>query len=150
MDLIRWGSDLADPVRGLDRLQREINQLFDLPRFDESRGLFDRMVSPAIDLIETADGFRVHADLPGIKLEDIDISIASNVLTLKGEKKKSAQESGTVYRKETWEGSFQRTISLPTTVDPDQIKATFRDGVLEVHIPKKEEARPKRITVKTS
>ena len=149
MDLVRWGQDFVDPVRGLDRLQREINQLFDFPRFPGNRGLFDRMVSPAIDLVETADGFVVQADLPGIKLEDIDISIASNVLTIKGEKKPQ-KESGRVYRKETWEGSFQRTISLPTTVDPDRIEASFRDGILEVAIPKKEEARPKRIAVKAS
>ena len=150
MDLMRWGTGIADPGRSLDRLQREINTLFDFfPGIDETRGLFDRMVSPPVDLIEANDGFRLRADLPGIKLADIDISIASNVLTLKGQRK-AAAGSGSVYRKESWEGSFQRTIALPATVDSDKIEASFRDGVLEVSIPKREEAKPKRITVKTN
>jgi len=139
--------ELMDPAQGLDRLQREINRLFDFPRSVESRGLFDRTVSPAVDVVETADTFVVQVDLPGIDAKDIDISVAGNVLTLKGERK-ARGHSGEIYRKETWEGSFQRTLSLPATVDPDKVAASFKDGVLGITIGKREEARPRRIAVK--
>jgi len=139
--------ELMDPVQGLERLQREINRLFDFPRSAESRGLFDRTVSPALDVVETADRFVVQVDLPGIDARDIDISVAGNVLTLKGERRARGHK-GEVYRKETWEGSFQRTLSLPAAVDPDRVSASFKEGVLEVSIGKREEARPRRIAVK--
>ena len=139
--------DLLDPARGLERLQQEINRLFDFPRSAESRGLFDRTVSPPVDVAETGDGFVVQVDLPGIEAKDIDISVAGNILTLKGERKARGHR-GEVYRKDTWEGSFQRTLSLPATVDPDRVSASFTQGVLEVTIGKREEARPRRIAVK--
>jgi HSP20 family protein len=141
--------NFLDQVQGIDRLQREINRLFDFPRGAETRGLFDRTVSPAVDVVETEDGYVVFADLPGIEARDIDISVAGSVLTLKG-KRKAAERRGEVYRKETWEGTFQRTLSLPAGVDPDKVTAVFRDGVLEVTIGKREEARPRRISVKAS
>lgn len=139
--------DLPDPLHGLERLQDEINRLFDLPRSGESHGLFDRTVSPPLDVVETADSFVVQVDLPGIEAKDIDISVAGNVLTLKGERK-ARSHRGEVYRKETWEGSFQRTLSLPATVDPDRVSAAFADGVLEITVGKREQARPRRIAVK--
>jgi HSP20 family protein len=147
MDLVRWQDDFLIPEQGLDRLQREINRLFDFPRSVESRGLFDRTVSPAVDVVETHDAFVVNVDLPGIDAKEIDISVAGNVLTLKG-KRKAVSHRGEVYRKETWEGIFQRTLSLPATVDPDRVSGVFKDGVLEVTIGKREEARPRRIAVK--
>jgi len=150
MDLVRWNDDFLDPVQGLDRLQREINRLFDFPRSVEAHGLLDRMVSPAVDVVETHDAFVVQVDLPGIDVKDIDISVAGNVLTLKGERKATSRGGGEVYRKETWEGTFQRTLSLPATVDPDKVNALFREGVLEITIGKREEARPRRIAVKAS
>jgi HSP20 family protein len=140
---------ILDLGQGLDRLQRDINKLFDFPRSAETRGLFDRMVSPAVDVIETEDGYVVCADLPGIEVRDIDISVAGNVLTLKG-RRRASERHGEVYRKETWEGTFQRTLSLPAGVDPDKVAAVFKDGVLEVTIGKREEARPRRISVKAS
>ena len=139
--------ELLDPVQGLERLQREINRLFDLPHSVESRGLFDRTVSPAVDVVEAADNFVVQVDLPGIEAKDIDISVAGNVLTLKGERR-ARTHKGELHRKETWEGSFQRTLSLPATVDPDRVSAAFKDGVLEITIGKRDEARPRRISVK--
>ncbi len=149
MDLVRWQDDFLDPTQGLDRLQREINRLFDFPRSVEARGLFDRSVSPAVDVIETQDAFVVQVDLPGIEPKNVDVSVAGNVLTLKGHRK-GVEPKGEVFRKETWEGSFQRTLSLPASVDPDKVTAVFKDGVLEVTIGKREEARPRRIAVKAS
>jgi HSP20 family protein len=149
MDLVRWQDDFLDPVQGLDKLQREINRLFEVPRSVEAHGLFDRAVSPAVDVIETQDAFVVQVDLPGIEPKNVDVSVAGNVLTLKGNRR-SAESKGEVYRKETWEGSFQRTLSLPATVDPDKVTAVFKDGILEITIGKREEARPRRIAVKAS
>jgi HSP20 family protein len=149
MALVRWYDRDLEPVGTFDWLQRQINELFDFPRFPESQGLFDRRVSPAIDVVEHADRFTVECDLPGIDQKDIDISIASGVLTIRGEKKtEKKSEKSKVYKKETWEGSFQKTVSLPTGVDADKVEATFTDGVLKITLPKREEAKTKKIELK--
>ena len=141
MALIRWYDRDLEPVGTFDWLQRQINDLFDFPRFPETQGLFDRRVSPAIDVIEHPDSYTVECNLPGIDQKDIDISIASGVLTIKGEKKtEQRSEKRKVYKKETWEGNFQRTISLPSAVDADKVEASFSNGVLKVTLPKREEA----------
>ena len=149
MALLRWyGKDL-EPVGTFDWLQRQINDLFDFPRFPETQGLFDRRVSPAIDVIEQPDSYTVKCDLPGIDQNDIDISIASGVLTIKGEKKTEQKaEKRKIYKKEIWEGNFQRTISLPSGVNADRVEASFSNGVLKVTLPKREEAKTKRIELK--
>lgn len=149
MALVRWYDRDLEPVGNFDWLQRQINELFDFPRFPESQGLFDRRVSPAIDVVEHTDSFTVECDLPGIDQKDIDVSIASGVLTIKGEKKtEEKSEKNKVYKKETWEGSFQRTVSLPTGVDADKVEAAFTDGVLKITLPKREEAKIKKIELK--
>jgi HSP20 family protein len=149
MALVRWYDRDLEPVGTFDWLQRQINELFDFPRFPESQGLFDRRVSPVIDVVEHADRFTVECDLPGIDQKDIDISIASGVLTIRGEKKTEKKSEKTkVYKKETWEGSFQRTVSMPSGVDGDKVEATFTDGVLKITLPKREEAKTKRIELK--
>jgi len=150
MALIRWYDRDLEPASSFDWLQRQINELFDFPRFPESQGLFDRRVSPAIDVVEHADSFTVECDLPGIDQKDIDVSIASGVLTIKGEKKtEEKSKKNKVYKKETWEGSFQRTVSLPAGVDADKVEATFTNGVLKITLPKREEAKTKKIELKT-
>jgi len=150
MALIRWYDRDLEPVGTFDWLQRQINDLFDFPRFPETQGLFDRRVSPAIDVIEHPDSFSVECDLPGIDQKDIDISIASGVLTIKGDKKtEQKSENRKVYKKETWEGSFQRTISLPSVVDADKVEASFSNGVLRITLPKRDEAKTKRIELKS-
>ena len=150
MALIRWRDRDLEPVGTFDWLQRQINDLFDYPRFPEMQGLFDRTISPAVDVVEHPDRFTVECDLPGIDQKDIDLSIGAGVLTIKGEKKdEKVADKTKVYRKETWEGSFQRTISLPTTVDADKVEATYRDGVLRVILPKRDEAKTRRIALKS-
>jgi HSP20 family protein len=149
MALVRWYDRDLEPLSTFDRLQRQINDLFDFPRFPEIQGVFDRRVSPAIDVIEHPDSFTVQCDLPGIDQKDIDISIASGVLTIKGEKRSEQKtEKRKVYKQETWEGSFQRTLSLPTVVNADKVQARFADGVLTIELPKREEAKTKRIELK--
>lgn len=149
MALIRWRDRDLEPAGTFDWLQQQINDLFDFPRFPEMQGLFDRRISPAVDVVEHPDHFTVECDLPGIEQKDIDLSIASGVLTIKGEKKgERVNEKAKVFRKETWEGSFQRTVALPATVDAEKVEATYRDGVLAIELPKKEEARTHKIELK--
>jgi HSP20 family protein len=150
MALIRWYDRDLEPASTFDWLQRQINDLFQFPRFPEVQGIFDRRVSPAVDVVEHPDHFLVECDLPGIDQKDIDITVAAGVLTIKGEKKQEKRsEKAKVFRKETWEGSFQRTISLPATVDAEKVEASYRDGVLRVHLPKREEAKTRRIALKS-
>jgi HSP20 family protein len=149
MALIRWKDrDLTDPWSELRTLQNEINDLFDFDRFPVASGLFDRSVSPAIDVVEGTDNIAVSCELPGMEQKDIDVTIASNVLTIKG-KKKSEWEGkvGKIYRKESWNGSFQRTLPLPATIDSERVSAHIADGILTVTLPKKEEVKPRQITV---
>ncbi|MBN1524064.1 MAG: Hsp20/alpha crystallin family protein [Spirochaetales bacterium] len=129
-------------------LQESINDLFEIDRSPNSMGLFDRNVSPAADVVENENEFTVTCELPGIDQKDIDVSITSNVLTIKGEKKDSHEEKkGKFYKKETWSGSFQRTIALPVDVEKDNISAELKDGMLVITLPKKEESKPKQISV---
>jgi len=149
MDLIRWSGSLADPLREFETLQDEINRLFATTRWPENRGLYDRAYSPAVDVTETADAYEVLCDLPGMDIKDVDLSVADNVLTVKGEKRKQEKKPDTaVFKEELSSGSFQRTISFPLPVDADKVDAVLKDGVLRIRLPKREEGKPKQITVK--
>ncbi len=145
--LTRYSRPTIDPMTELERLHGEINRLFE-PDFDSARsGIFDRSVSPAVDVEEDADNFVVTVELPGISSKDIDLSIADNVLTIKGERK-GPEKKGKQYRNEFWYGTFHRTVGLPKAVDPDRVSANMTDGVLAITVPKREEVKPKQITVK--
>ena len=149
MDLVRWRRGIPNPAREFDRLQREINNLFNFPSYPDSRGVFDRSISPALDVMESDGEFTVRCDVPGMDEKDVDLSFSTGVLTIKGEKKgEKLSDETRVYRKETWEGSFQRTISLPPTADAEKIDATLSNGVLTITVPKKDEAKPKQIELK--
>jgi HSP20 family protein len=95
------------------------------------------------------DHVEVRCDLPGVEKDDIDVSISGNVLTVKGEKQEESEDrDGDYYRKESWSGSFQRSVSLPDTVDADKTEAEMKNGVLTLSLPKKEEKKRKQIDVK--
>ena len=152
MAITKWKKeDRFDPWSDFNALQNEINELFDINRYPSTTGLFDRNVSPAMDVIEKEHEFRLISELPGFEKDDFEISIASNVLTIKGSKKQELEEKdsakGKFYRKESWSGSFQRTFPLPASVDTNRIDAELKDGILNVVLPKKEEAIPKQISV---
>jgi HSP20 family protein len=139
-----------DSLDFLDRFQEDWNRLFGWKGFPETTGLFDRSDSPAVDAVETEEACTVWAEIPGLDRKDIELSIAANVLSLKGEKKSPANgEKGRdrLFRDETWTGSFQRSISLPNSVDPEKVTAEFRDGILKVIIAKKSEHKPRQIPV---
>jgi len=151
MAIIRWKDrDLYDPWNDFKKLQNEINDLFDFDHLPSSSGLFDRSFSPAIDVVENTNDYTVTCELPGLDQKEIDVSIASNVLTLKGQKKDEHEEKKSkFYKKESWSGSFQRTLPLPMSVAAEKVKAELKDGILTVVLPKKEEVKPRQIAVST-
>ena len=152
MKLTRWQSPstLSWPSFGrLSDLRDEIDRLFDLPAAGEA-GTSPWMSgwTPALDVYEDKNQFLVKAELPGMKKEDIDVSLHNGSLTLSGERK-SEQESKDegVYRSERYFGRFQRTVDLPTTVQEDNVKAEYHEGILSIALPKTEQAKPKQISV---
>jgi len=106
---------------------------------------------PAVDVFEDKDAVKIVAELPGVKPQDVKLSLESNTLTIRGEKKQQAEErSERVHRYERSYGSFERAFVLPSTVDGEKISADYRDGVLTVTVPKAERARPREIPVRTA
>jgi HSP20 family protein len=104
---------------------------------------------PAIDLYEDKDNLTFRCELPGMKKEEIDISLHEGVLTVSGERKLEAKVTNAeTHRSERFAGRFQRSVTLPVSVDAEKIKATYKDGILSVTMPKAEEAKPKQIHVK--
>jgi HSP20 family protein len=104
-----------------------------------------------MDVAETKDGISLKIEVPGVRQEDISISLEDNALTVKGERKHESEVSDEGYKRvERSYGTFQRSVLLPQTVDVNRVKATYKDGVLEIQLPKKEEAQPKAIKVETA
>lgn len=133
----------------LTRLQGELNRFFTYPEFEES-GLLENWF-PAMDLREDKDQLTVTAELPGMKKEDINVSLHENTLIVSGEKKCEEEEKrGENYRSERCYGRFHRSITLPWTVEAGKIDASYHDGVLTITLPKSEQAKPKQIAVKVS
>ncbi|MDM7999560.1 MAG: Hsp20/alpha crystallin family protein [Dehalococcoidia bacterium] len=104
--------------------------------------------APALEVYEKDNNFVVKAELPGVKKEDVDVSITGDTLTIKGQKKASKEiRDEDYYRCESQYGSFSRTITLPAAVDTKKIEATYENGVLEIHVPKAKEAVPTRVEI---
>lgn len=139
------------PAAALDQLRQEVSRLFEEPfgAFDASNDLFSGW-APPLDLSEDADQLVVEVELPGVRKEDLEVSVHKGVLTISGERKSEQPTNGETgcYRRERFHGRFQRSITLPKPVETDAVKATYRDGVLTITLPKTEEARPRKITVK--
>lgn len=149
MAITKWRrGGFIDPVEEMEQLQREINRLFDFDNDESVTGLFDRSVAPAMDVEETPDEFIVTCDLPGVEKRDLEVSIANNILTVKGRKAaRRGRGDGRVFRDETWSGDFQRTLSLPSTAEPEKITAELKNGVLTITLSKREELKPRQISV---
>jgi len=133
----------------LSSLRDELDRLFESPWTGLTQA--SQLLSgwtPALDLYEDKDNLYVKAELPGMKKEEIDLSLHEGTLSISGERKgESKHQDGEVYRAERFFGRFQRTVSLPAPVAVDKIQAQYKDGVLTVTLPKTEEAKPKRIEV---
>ena len=139
-----------DPFRGISRLQEEMNRLFDTT---VSRPAGSSLTSwaPAVDIYETGDELVVKADLPDISEKDLDVRVENNMLTISGERKFEKEVNEDNYlRVERAYGSFTRSFALPSTVKADAIKADYRDGVLTVRLPKREESKPRQIKVQVA
>jgi len=146
MTLVRWS-----PLRDVLAIQDEVSRVFD-ESFGRGFG-WDGAVSlsPVVDIEEQPERYVVRAELPGMKLEDIKITVKDNQLVIRGEKRKEEEKKDSTYhRVERAYGQFQRAFTLSHAVQSDKIDAIYRDGVLEVSIPKAEEAKPREIPIKTA
>ena len=149
MGITRWSPRTLYPVRDLFGIQDEFNRLFDTVFTRGTlQGDLAPMFTPAVDVEETADEFVIKADLPGIAQKDVKVSTMGDTVTIRGERKQeSDRKDGSVHRSERIYGAFERTFRLGTPVKSDKIKAQYRDGVLEVHVPKAEEAKLREVEV---
>ena len=153
--LTRWQRPAVGGWSGLERLsdlREEIDRLFEAPlaQLAQTSQLLSGW-TPVIDVFEDKDNFYVNVELPGMKKDQIELSLHEGCLSISGERKvaKTSEESD-VYRAERFFGRFQRTVSLPAQVTADKVKAQYKDGVLTVTLPKAEEAKPKQIDVSVS
>ena len=147
MTLIRW----TDPFRDITTLQDRMNQLFGnfLERGPgREEGLGTGVWMPAVDIYETKDAICVRAELPGVEKEAIGVEVKDGVLVLRGERKfeKEVKEEN-YHRIERAYGNFHRSFALPSSVDGEKVTARMKEGVLEVTLPKKEQAKPKQVKI---
>jgi HSP20 family protein len=155
MSLIRYQSPEWTMWPTLDRLsslRNDLDSLFELPllgNLDRAGQLFNGW-SPALDVYQNNDNVVVVAELPGMKKEEIEISLHDGTLTIGGERKHEASNGEKSERNERYIGKFRRSITLPVRVDSNKVSATYRDGILTVTLPKAEEAKPKQIQVNAS
>ena len=147
MTLVRW-----DPFRELEDVQLRLNRLFG-GRFDTTAG--DGLTfgdwAPAVDIRETDKEYLIKADLPEVRKEDVKVEFQDGFLTVEGERRQEKEQKGTKFHKiEREYGKFVRRFALPTKVDTARVQAEFKDGVLNVHLPKSAKALPKTIEVKVA
>ena len=146
MNLVRW-----NPAGEMAAMQNRVNRMFNGPywpasRMDDDTGM--GMWNPAVDLYEKDDHFVIKAELPGVDKKDIAIDLKDRVLTLSGERSSENEvKEENYYRRERSYGKFQRSFTLPADVDSDKIKAEFKDGLLQIEVPKPEKQKPKQVTI---
>jgi HSP20 family protein len=146
MTLTKW-----DPFKDLLSLQDRMNRLFDESVRNVKPGdeaLSSAIWSPAVDIYETDDEVVVKAELPEVDQKDIDIQIENNTITLRGERKFNKEtKKENFHRIERAYGAFSRSFTLPGTIDQERIRADYKDGILKISMPKREETKPKQIKV---
>ena len=152
MKITRWSAVPVLPVRDLFNIHDEFNRLFDnFVTPTAARGDLAPMFTPAVDIEETADEFVIKADLPGVAQKDVKVNLMGGTLTIRGERKQeSEKKDGSTHRTERIYGSFERTFRLGTPVRSDKVTAQVRDGVLEVRVPKAEEAKLREVEVEVA
>lgn len=142
---MRRGLMLWSPFAEIERIRKEFDRLLEelIPREEG-----ERLFAPAVDVYETDQELVVKAELPGVKKENVEVSIRDNALHIRGEKKEEKEEKTEAYhRVERVYGKFERVIPLPTDVKVESAKAEFKDGVLEIRIPKAEGSKEKKIEI---
>ena len=149
MSIIRYQAPELNPWSSFDRLptlRDELNRLFDFAFPTRDSGLVGGW-TPALDVYDEKDSFVVKVELPGLKKEEIDISLHDGVLTVSGERKHERESKDGAFRSERYFGRFQRSVTLPARVNAGDVKASYKDGVLSIELPKSEEAKPRQIAV---
>ena len=137
MELVRW-----EPLNGFTKIHSLFNDLFEDGIKSTVRW------NPAMDILESNDAYILRAELPGFKKEDLNVEVKDGTLTLSGERKPEELPEGVQYRSvERVNGKFVRSVIMPETVNAEGIQANYKDGVLEIHVPKAEKAKPRQITV---
>jgi len=146
MTVVRW-----DPFRNIAALQDRINRLFEdaFPhKGDEEEDLSVCAWRPLVDIFDTNEGIAMQVDLPGVKKDDVSVEVKNNMLTIQGLRQvESSVGDEKYYRRERTCGTFQRSFALRYPIAPESIKASFKNGVLTIHIPKPEEEKPKKVSV---
>ena len=146
MNLVKW-----NPWREMPTLSGRLNRFFDDPFFNISHVADNSemgMWNPVVDLYEKDDHFMIKAELPGVDKNDIKIDLKDRLLTLSGERSYDNEvKEENYYRRERSYGKFQRAFTLPADVDSDKIKAEYKDGVLQIEVPKPEEKKAKQVTI---
>lgn len=145
MNLVRF-----DPLRELEGLSGRLNRLFDSPlaKLPGDNAMFGDW-TPAMDIEETDGEYLLKTDLPAMKREEVKVGITDGVLTVEGERHQEKEEKGKKFHKiERSFGRFVRRVAVPSDVDQQKVSAQFKDGVLSVHMPKSESAKPKSVDVK--
>lgn len=149
MTLVRW-----DPFRELEEVSDRLNRMFARPVASRTNGKETMIVAdwtPSVDISETEGEYQINAEIPDVKKEDVKVTLEDGVLTIQGERKHEKEEKGKKFHRiERSYGSFVRTFSLPDVIDEEKVKAEFKDGVLNLHLPKSEKAKPKAIEVKVA
>ncbi len=148
MAIVRW-----EPLRDLVTAQRDFDRLFRgafSPQVSETE-LSTRAWAPPVDIYETEDAIVLKAELPGVDPKDVEVRVEDNTLYLKGERKFEEEvKEQNYHRVERSYGSFARSFSLPNSISADKVKAEFKDGLLTLTMPKREEAKPKTIKIDVS
>ena len=148
MNLVKW-----TPFRVLEEIQGRLNRFFNESplRTVPGEGVFFADWAPPVDVEETDKEYLIKAELPEVKKEDVKVQMLDGVLTIEGERKQEKEEKGKKFHKmERSYGKFVRQFSLPTEIEPAKIQAEFKDGMLNVHLPKTAEAKPKAVDVKVA
>jgi HSP20 family protein len=149
MALVRW-----DPFRELEEVSDRLNRMFARPAASQTSGKETMIVAdwtPSVDISETEGEYQIKAEIPDVKKEDVKVTVEDGVLTIQGERKHEKEEKGKKFHRiERSYGSFVRTFSLPDVIEEEKVKADFKDGVLNLHLPKSEKAKPKAIEVKVA
>lgn len=144
MELMKWNP--ANEIRNFNRL---VTHFFDEPFYPfEGREPVDTTWAPRVDIYDTKDAFMIKAELPGVDKNDIKVDVDGRLLTLRGTRKTETEEKeASYYRHELYCGTFERTFTLPEAVDPALIKAEYKDGILNLEVPKPEERKAKQIEI---
>jgi HSP20 family protein len=151
MAITRWRPVTLSPIGDVFSTHDEINRLFDNIFTGSQRGELASVFTPAVDIEETADEFVFKADLPGVQQKDVKVSLLGDTLTIRGERKQeTVRKEGGARRSERIYGAFERSFRLGTPVSSDKVKAQYKDGVLEVHVPKAEEAKLREVEVQVA